>query len=156
MIVVADTSPLNYLILIGRVDVLEVLYGRILIPHAVHDEMLSLKAPVSVRAWATSPPEWLNVVSPSASSQTPLARLDRGEMEAIALASELSADWLLIDEAAGRDEAGRQGMPTIGTLGVLRQAHQSGLLDLRTSLDEIVRLGFRVSPSLLQILLDSI
>jgi predicted nucleic acid-binding protein len=156
MIVVADTSPLNYLILLGRIDVLEVLYGRILIPHAVHDEMLSPKAPESVRAWAISPPEWLNTVSPSVTSVTPLPRLDRGETEAIALAGELSADWLLIDEAAGRDEAGRQGIQTIGTLGVLREAHRSGLLDLRESVEEIVRLGFRVSPSLLQRLLDSI
>jgi predicted nucleic acid-binding protein len=156
MIVVADTSPLNYLILIGQVDVLEVLYGRIMIPHAVHDEMLSPKAPASVRAWATSPPSWLSIVSPSASSLVLLPRLDLGETEAIALASERSADWLLIDEAAGRDEAGRQGIQTIGTLGVLREAHRSGLLDLRASVEEIVRLGFRVSPSLIQILIDSI
>jgi len=47
MIVVADTSPLNYLTLLGRIDIL---YGRIVIPHAVHDEMLSLKAPASVMA----------------------------------------------------------------------------------------------------------
>lgn len=156
MIVVADTSPLNYLILIARIDVLKVLYGRILIPHAVHDEMLSSKAPASVRAWATSPPEWLNIVSPSVLSVAPLPRLDRGETEAIALASELSADWLLIDEAAGRDEAGRRGIQTIGTLGVLRQAHYSGLLDLRKSIEEVVQLDFRVSPSLVQMLLDSI
>jgi predicted nucleic acid-binding protein len=64
MIVVADTSPLNYLILIGQIDVLEVLYSNILIPHGVHNEMLSLKAPAGVRAWAESPPGWLNIVSP--------------------------------------------------------------------------------------------
>jgi len=156
MIVVADTSPLNYLILIGRVDILEVLYGSILIPHAVQDEMLSLKAPARVREWAVSPPEWLNIVSPSCVPIIALPRLDRGETEAILVASELSADWLLIDEAAGRDEAGRRGIKTIGTLGVLRAAHQSGLLDLRKSIDEIVKLGFRVSPSLIQILFDSI
>lgn len=92
MIVVAVTSPLNYLILIGRINVLKVLYGRILIPYAVHDEMLSPKAPASVRAWATSPLEWLDIVSPSAASVASLPRLDRGETEAIALASELSAD----------------------------------------------------------------
>jgi predicted nucleic acid-binding protein len=156
MIVVADTSPLNYLVLIGQVNVLEALYGRILIPHAVHDEMLSRKAPASVRAWATSPPEWLNIVSPTSISITAFPRLDPGETEAIALASELCADLLLIDEAAGRDEAGRQGIQTIGTLGVLREAHYARLLDLRTSVDEIIRLGFRVSPALLQILFDSI
>jgi len=156
MIVVADTSPLNYLVLIGQIDVLQVLYDSILIPHAVHDEMLSPKAPVNVRAWAENPPAWLNVTSPTASSLAPMPRLDRGETEAITLAGELSADWLPIDEAAGRDEAVRRGIPTIGTLGVLREAHRSGLLDLRTSVDEIMRLGFRVSPTVIQRLLESI
>jgi predicted nucleic acid-binding protein len=48
MIVVADTSPINYLILIDQIAILEALYGRILIPHAVLDEMLNPKAPSSV------------------------------------------------------------------------------------------------------------
>lgn len=118
--------------------------------------MLSLKAPASVRAWAESPPNWLNIVSPSILSLAPLSRLDLGETEAIALAGELHADWLLIDETAGRDEAARQGIQTIGTLGVLREAHRAGLLDIRVSIDELVQLGFRVSPSLIEILLGSI
>ena len=118
--------------------------------------MLSPKAPTSVRSWAENPPEWLNIVSPSSASWLTLPRLDRGEAEAIALANELSADWLLIDEAAGRDEAARQGIHTIGTLGVLREAHRAGLLDFRVSIEQLAHLGFRVSPSLIQVLLDSI
>jgi predicted nucleic acid-binding protein len=82
--------------------------------------------------------------------------LDRGETEAIALAEELHAHWLLIDEAAGRDEASKRGLQTIGTLGVLREGHRAGLLDLRTVMDRLVASGFRVNPSLIQILLDSI
>jgi predicted nucleic acid-binding protein len=45
MIVVADTSPINYLILIDQIAIIETLYGRILIPHSVHEELLSLKPP---------------------------------------------------------------------------------------------------------------
>jgi predicted nucleic acid-binding protein len=119
MIVVADTSPLNYLILIDQIAVLEVLYGRILVPHGVYDEMLSPKAPPSVRAWAKNPPHWLELLSPSTGLHPPVARLDRGETEAIALAEELHSDWLLIDELAGRNEAIRRGLQTIGTLGIL-------------------------------------
>lgn len=66
VIVVADTSPINYLILIDQIAILETLYGRILIPHAIQEEMLSLMAPASVRAWAKNPPNWLEILSPSA------------------------------------------------------------------------------------------
>jgi len=156
MIVVADTSPINYLILIGRIEILQTLYGRILIPHSVHEELLSLKAPPSVRAWAKDPPIWLELLSPSTNLNPPVARLDRGETEAIALAEELDADWLLIDEALGRDEASRRGLQTIGTLGILREGHRAGLLDLRTAVDHLMSIGFRVDQLLIQKLLDSI
>lgn len=156
MIVVADTSPINYLILIDQIEILEVLYGKILIPHAVHEELLNLKAPSSVRTWAKNPPGWLEILSPSTQLHPPLPRLDRGEAEAIALAKELHADWLLIDEAAGRDEATKRGLQTIGTLGILREGHKAGLLDLRSSMDRLRTTGFRVNPSLIQLLLDSI
>jgi predicted nucleic acid-binding protein len=156
MIVVADTSPINYLILIDQIGILEVLYGRILIPHAVHEEMLSLKAPSSVRAWSKNPPHWLEILSPSTTLNSPVARLDRGETEAIALAEELNADWLLIDEAAGRDEATKRGLQTIGTLGILREGHRAGLLNLRTAIAQLSATGFRVNQSLVQLLLDSV
>ena len=156
MIVVADTSPLNYLILIDQIAILEVLYGRILIPHAVYEELLSLKAPPPVRAWSKNPPGWLEILSPSAVVIHSIAKLDRGETEAIALAEELHADWLLIDEAAGRHEAARRGLNIVGTLGILREGHQAGLLDLRSATDRLVAAGFRVHPPLVQHLLDSV
>ncbi|MGD0796482.1 MAG: hypothetical protein ABR910_02055 [Acidobacteriaceae bacterium] len=152
----ADTSPINYLILIDQIAVLEALYGRILIPHAVHEEMLSLKAPAAVRAWSKDPPLWLEILSPSTSLHPPVARLDRGETDAIALAEELNADWLLIDEAAGRDEATRRGLPTIGTLGILLEAHRAGLVDFRAATSQLLALGFRVKSSLMQLFLDSL
>lgn len=156
MIVVADTSPINYLILIGHVDILEILYGRILIPHAVHEEMLHPKAPKSVRAWASDPPHWLELLSPSTTLAPAAPRLDRGEVEAIALAEEIHADWLLIDETAGRDEAARRGLQTIGTLGILLEAHRSALLDLPTTIDRLQAVGFRASPSIIEKLLASV
>ena len=156
MIVVADTTPLNYLILIGHIDILEAQYGRILIPHAVHEEMLDPDAPASVRAWAKNPPHWLELLSPSTSRNTLPPNLDRGETEAIQLAEELHSDWLLIDEAAGRDEAQRRGLQTIGTLGILRNAHALGLLDLPTALAKLKKSGFHMSETLLQTILNSI
>jgi len=156
MIVVADTSPINYLILLGHIGILERLYGRILIPHAVLDELLSRKAPPTVQFWARNLPTWLEVLSPSARYSTQIENLDAGETEAIALAEELHADMLLIDEAAGRSEAIRRGLPTIGTLGVLREAHLLGLLELPSEILRLQTLGFRVSDQIVHALLQSI
>jgi predicted nucleic acid-binding protein len=156
MIVVADTSPLNYLIRLGHIDVLRQLYGRILIPHAVHHELLRLKAPAAVRTWAANPPEWLELLSPSTTPTQSQSRLDPGESEAIALAEELHADWLLIDDAAGRDHAVAIGLQTIGTLGILREAAREGLLDLRVEVVRLRSLGFYVSDILIVTLLASL
>jgi len=62
MIVVADTSPLNYLIRLGRPDVLREIYGRVLVPHAVLMEMQHPEAPAEVRAWASAAPAWLEAM----------------------------------------------------------------------------------------------
>ena len=156
MIVVADTTPLNYLILLDRIDVLQNFYGRIFIPLAVQEELLSSFAPAKVRAWAGKPPLWLNILSPYLDLRLLPIGLDAGETQAIAAAENMHAEWLLIDEAAGRDEAARRGLRTIGTLGILRKARGAGLLNLPAELDRLIQLGFRISQPLMQLLLESI
>jgi predicted nucleic acid-binding protein len=100
MVVVADTSPINYLILIAQIDLLKHLYKRILIPPAVLTELKHPVAPKPVRDWAQNAPEWVEVLSPK--SRLILAQLDLGESEAIALATEVHAEVVLIDEQVGR------------------------------------------------------
>ncbi len=100
MVVVADSSPINYLILIGQIDLRQQLYLRVLIPPAVLGELTHHRAPGPVRAWASSAPKWLEVLSPK--NQVLLPQLDSGESEAIALAIEVDAEVLLIDDQAGR------------------------------------------------------
>jgi hypothetical protein len=56
MIVIADTSPLNYLILLRKAEVLSAIYGRVLAPKAVLLELLHPEAPEMVRAWSATPP----------------------------------------------------------------------------------------------------
>src|SRR5450432_1243090 len=110
MVVVADTSPINYLVLIGQIDLLTRLYTRILIPPAVLAELKHPLAPKPVRDWACDTPKWLEVLSPKDSLT--LAQLDLGETEAIALATEMHAEVLLIDGAgrtAGSSSQGAQG-----------------------------------------------
>lgn len=95
MVVVADTSPINYLVLIGLIDLLRQLYIRILIPSAVLAELKHPRAPKAVRHWANNVPPWLEVLNPKTSIV--LAQLDAGESEAIALATELHAEVVLIE-----------------------------------------------------------
>ena len=118
MIVVADTSPINYLVLIAQIDLLAGLYTRILIPPAVLAELKHPLAPKPVRDWADNAPRWLEVLSPKSSLILP--KLDLGESEAIALATEVHADVVLIDEQADRQEALRRGLKVVGTLSVAR------------------------------------
>ena len=105
MIVIADSTPLNYLILIHQVDLLPQLFDRILIPPAVFEELQHQEAPEVVQRWIAAPPSWLQVQALRSVLDPALGFLDPGEREAIALAEELQADQLLLDDADARREA---------------------------------------------------
>jgi predicted nucleic acid-binding protein len=154
MIVVADTSPINYLILINEIDVLGALYGRVLIPKAVHEELSRPGAPDSVRLWIAQPPDWLEIRAHAIAPDPSLAKLDLGEREAIVLAEELAADQIVLDEMLGRRAAEKRGLSVIGTVGVLREAAWEGLLDLRSSIERLQKTSFHISPAILAILFD--
>jgi len=92
-LVVADTGPLNYLVLIDAIELLPKLFEKVFIPEAVRDELLDQDAPAVVRAWAAQPPGWLDVrVVSSAVDDPAWHALDIGEREALALARTLGAD----------------------------------------------------------------
>jgi predicted nucleic acid-binding protein len=154
MIVVADTTPINYLILIGEIEVLAKLYGRVVIPETVRSELTQAGAPARVREWIAHPPGWLEVLSPSMVPDADLERLDAGERDALALAVEHSADQVIVDELLGRREAERRGLSVIGTIGVLREAAYEGLLDLRIAVERLRQTSFHISPAILASLLD--
>jgi predicted nucleic acid-binding protein len=103
MIVVADSSPLQYLILLDETRLLEHFYKQVFVPDAVAAELRWPGAPGSARAWMLSPPSWITVAQVTADEAAPIADwLDSGERAAIALAERLHADVLLIDEKDGR------------------------------------------------------
>jgi predicted nucleic acid-binding protein len=86
----------------------------------------------------------------------PIARLERGELEAIALAQELHADLILMDDRKGVTAAEQLGLPVIGALNVLKRAAVAGLLDLSESIESLKRTTFRSSQKLIdQILRDT-
>jgi predicted nucleic acid-binding protein len=147
MLVVADTSPINYLVLADQIEILPRLYGRILVPPAVVEELKHPAAPKPVRDWVDDLPGWVEVQRPQ--NALNLAQLDLGESEAIALATEMRAALLLIDDQAGRQEAVRRGLRIAGTLAVLDEADRAGLLDFKLVLARILQIGFRVSKAVL-------
>jgi predicted nucleic acid-binding protein len=148
MIVVADASPLNYLVLIGAARVLEPLYTRVVVPETVATELKQPRTPAPVRAWIENPPAWLDI-APDPPPDASLCALDPGERAAIALAILLKAHRLLIDDSDGRAEAERRQLQVTGTLGVLAAAHRSGLLDFDSAIELLSSTTFYVSPRLL-------
>ena len=154
MIVIADTSPINYLILIGEAGVLPHLYERVIIPDAVLEELTRDASPIAVRTWLENSPTWLEVRRPDSLGAEPSIPLDAGEREAITLAGELGADLLIVDDWAARSEAERLGLRVLGTLGVLRDAAAAGLLDLSVAIARLRQTNFRISDFLLKNLLN--
>ena len=149
MIVVADTSPINYLVQIACDSLLPDLYQRVIIPEAVVDELDHPSSPLSVKRWLLSLPAWIDVRRTSSSSDPALDALDPGERDAILLAKEEHADLLLIDERRGRLEAQRRGLATTGTLGVLLTAHEKGLVDAQVAYIRLTKeTSFRTTPEL--------
>lgn len=149
--VVSDTSPLNYLVQIGAIDLLPHLFGTVAVPEAVRDELADPRAPEMVRAWITSHPAWLHVAAMETERVSPdLARLHPGEREAILLAQRREASLVLLDEKAAREAAVRMGLRVTGLLGVLDEAAKRGLLDRKVTASRLQATSFRVSPRLLR------
>lgn len=146
-LVIADASPLIGLEQIGQIELIARLFGGVLVPPAVIQEI------------AVSVPrrDWLRVQSLSAPipSTVRLARLDPGEEEAVALAIELRPTWLVLDERRARRLAERLGLPVIGTLGILRTAKLRGVVgEVKPLIDALRATRFFVDDRLVGQLLD--
>lgn len=156
MIVISETSPISGLFLIGQLELLPQLFGRVIIPQTVADELEQL----SLFGHDTSAilnREWLSISPVLGFEKLKKLRdqLDPGEAEAIALAQELNADFLLIDEVKDRQIAVTEGLRVIGVLGVLLQAKKVGLVQsIQSLMDELrSKARFRISPALYQAVL---
>jgi len=150
MVVISDTSPLNALQRIGHLHLLPAIFGRVIIPPAVYSELqnaerygLDLNA-IDAAGWLE-----IHVVSNQIKVTEIQKALDIGESEAIALAIELNADYLLIDEKAGREIATQEGIQVIGVLGILIRAKETGLIEtISPLLDLLVQhVGFWIADS---------
>jgi predicted nucleic acid-binding protein len=152
-VVVADTSPINYLVQIDAIELLPKLFGRIAISAAVHAELTYRSAPAVVRAWLAQGVPWLEVrPNPDHESAIP-ASLDAGERTTIELADIIHADLIVMDDRDGVAFARAQGFAVTGTLGVLDLAAQRGLIDLFEAFTRLKATTFYYRQGLLEALL---
>lgn len=160
MIVVSDTTPLISLLKIGRIDLLENLFGQVLIPQAVFDELTAderfqreadqIRRKRFMKVRAVQNPESADILKRATG-------LDRGESEAIVLTDELHADLLLMDEAKGRAVSFQMGFKIMGTIGVLMAAYEENELtaeEVRACVQGLQRAGRHISQKHYQMLLD--
>ncbi len=153
MIVISDTSVITNLAAIHHLKLLSQLYNQVTIPEAVYRELVDIEPPVP-GTLEVQGAAWLEVralVNRGVVEHLENdVRLDPGEAEAIALAIELNADLLLIDERRGRAAADRLGIKITGLLGILVEAKQKNLITaVKPLMDALIATSeFRVSSAL--------
>jgi predicted nucleic acid-binding protein len=147
VIVVSDASPINILIRVACVDLLPRLFGRVVIPTAVGNKLMAPRTPAVIREWMQTMPAWLDVRSPMQTLSIP--SLGSGESEAIALAKQLAADLLLVDDLDARRVAVRAGLAITGTVGVLERAAAFDWIDLPAVIERLRATDFSVADNIL-------
>ncbi|PSR15805.1 DUF3368 domain-containing protein [filamentous cyanobacterium CCP3] len=151
MPIISNTSPLSNLAAIGEIELLQKIYPKVYIPPAVYSELIRFDEiqPTISNVMKTG---WLEIQMPKNTQliQTLNQFLDPGEAAAIALAIDISADRLLIDERLGRSIASQHNVKIRGILGLLVNAKSQGLIPVvKPLLDRLIgEAGFRVGPAL--------
>lgn len=153
MRVIADTSPLIALDRIGQLSLLPELFGGIVRPQSVLDELRAGHTKYEFSEDLESA-EWI-VTEPDPEDAILRQELGAGETAVIALALHTSADLVILDDLRARLVAESLGLKITGTLGVLLAAHRKGALrDLRQTVGQLIESGFRLSPEVLEFLDD--
>jgi predicted nucleic acid-binding protein len=153
MLAVSNTSPISNLASIGRLELLKSQFSEIWIPDAVSEELTDHPDPVAqamiqnaIRA------QRIQISTPRDSGllRLLLLQLHRGEAEAIALATDLNADFVLIDEQEGRQLASKTGLAVTGVLGILLRAKRAGeIAAIKPEMENLRhKAHFFVSPAL--------
>lgn len=150
MRVVCNTSPLILLAKIRRLDLLRRLYDEVLIPSGVLKEIEAkpTKEAKRIQALLRNRKFHLSTTSKRALSEVP-KDLGAGEREAIALAVESKADLIILDDKEGRRVARSKGLRVTGTLGLLIEARERGLIpSIRRELDHLMEAGIWINEAL--------
>lgn len=151
--IIANTTPIIALAEINQLDLLEKLYGTILIPQAVYDEIKTEHIRNQVQNAS-----WIQIKAVSDNSQRDIfnARLHAGEVEVIILSKEIGADLAIIDDNTAKKTAKYLEIPVTGTLGVLLRAKREGYIDrVSPLLEELVLNGFYISDEIRKYALEA-
>lgn len=154
-IVVSDTSPISNLFQIGEIELLPKLYGSVVIPPEVYTELMVL-ARFGFDLSLLESVEWLEVKACKDTDRSAelSVDLDRGEAQAIVLATEVGADLVLMDEEKGRAIARQLGLNVTGLLGVLLDAKRNQLIPLIEPLIQKLQANdFYLSEKLIELVL---
>lgn len=154
-IVISNTTPLITLMGLGDLDILRKLYGRIVVPNAVFEEIESGKSKVAYQPLRAF--DWIEIRSVLQTKEVTrlLDTLDRGEAEVIVLAKELNAHRVLLDEKAARQVATLHGVNFTGTLGVLLKAHEQKMIPrVEPLLTQMQKNGIWISNTLRNMVLS--
>lgn len=154
MIVVSDTTPLKYLILIQRIEILRSLYNEVVVPPAAVNEMLAPGTPAQVIEWTRNEPAWVIVTQPALTTSEIGADIEEAEAEAILLAEQLNADLILLDDRRAREVAEDRGLRVVGTLGILIDAARRNMIDIHSTIADLRNTKFRISQQLLESALE--
>ncbi len=155
MIIVSDTTPLIGLASIGRLNVLQELFGEVYIPQAVYDETVTHGRAQGSAKQDVDNASWIHVeqVQDRLAVNVLLDEMDLGEVETIVLAGEMKADWVLMDEKKGRRKLSQLDISKIGTIGILLKAKQIGIIpNLKHEIEVLQKTGFAIS----QIVVDEV
>jgi uncharacterized protein len=148
MLVVSDTSAISNLIQVELLDILHQLYGQIIIPKAVYEELSEIDS----QKLLLDNLSWIHIETVKNQDFVHQLEneLDQGESESIALAIELKADFLIIDELKGRKIAENLGIQIVGLLGSLLKAKEKGYLQMIAPILEklSIQAGFHINPQL--------
>lgn len=156
MIVISDTTPINYLVLIGAQDILRTLFGSVFIPPTVFDELTRPKTPAVVGQWTSSRPEWVIVQAPKELDSTLNPKLHDGELQALSLAKELKADWVLLDDWDARTAAKERNYRVSGTLNLLEEAACRDLLVIEDATAKLKITNYRATEDQYQAAIENV
>lgn len=157
MIAVSNTTPILSLYKIGKLHLLNDLFGQVLVPSAVYNEIAVLgKGKPGYDVFAAADYIGVHPVQSTLAADLLRPQLDYGEAEAIVLARELEANILLLDEMKARKVAQANSQMIIGTVGILQAAKRKGIIpNVKSCLDELIEQGIWIDGRLYQSVLDN-
>lgn len=160
MLVVSDTTPLISLLKINQIDLLRRLFGEVVIPYAVYEE-LTVDKRFEEEAECIKNKNFIIIKDVESQESVDILRkvsgLDKGESEAIVLSNELNADIILMDEVKGRTVSGQMDLDIMGTIGILMAAYEENEItaqDVVNCVDGLQKAGRHISNKYYQMLLE--